>query len=616
MSENKSQPLKCGIEIHQRLSTPTKLFCSCANDASGEGGKPVAKVVRRLRAVAGELGAVDPAAAFEAGREGKFLYNAFEKSTCLVELDEEPPHEISREALEAVLQIAMALKSQAVGEIHVMRKTVIDGSATGGFQRTALVATGGEITTPFGSVPVQTVCVEEESAGIAEKNGSGGEYNLDRLGIPLVEIATAPAMKSGEEAEQAAAAIGLLLRGTQKVARGIGTIRQDLNVSVEGGARCEIKGAQELAVLDKIVENEAGRQRWLVRIRSELREGGKFEHGEKEVGSAFGETKCAFIKSGLEKGRVVFGARLSNLAGMLGRELMPGHRLGTELSDYARAYGRVNGIIHSDEDLSKYGISQVERQLVANELRCTAKDAWAICVDEEGKAKTAIAAVVRRAEGLWHEVPKETRRAEGEGSRFMRPLPGSARMYPETDVPPIVIGERELQYAKRHLPASPQERRENYIGMGLGKQMADEMVSSPLAPTFERLIAKTKAPAVLVATTLLQTLRSLSREGIGVGKITLEQFEELFEAVGRGEIVKAAVPEVIREFPSGKSAREIIYAKNLRKIAGSELEVLVEGFDGKNRGEAFESIMRKQRTRVEAKELIDALGKKFGRGNA
>jgi glutamyl-tRNA(Gln) amidotransferase subunit E len=255
--------MKIGLEIHQRLDSKEKLFCSCP---SKTGKVKSAELVRTLNPSVGETGEVDVAALFEKRKQKTNHYNVFDDSSCLIECDEEPPKEINSEAFEIAILVCRLLNAEVVDEIHVMRKTVIDGSAVSGFQRTAMIGLNGKIQTSEGEVMIQTICLEEESSGI-----DGDRFNIDRLGIPLIEIATdAESIKTPAQAMSAALKIGELLRSTEKVQRGIGTIRQDLNVSIPGGARVEIKGVQELKLIPKLIENEVGRQENLLKLKRKI----------------------------------------------------------------------------------------------------------------------------------------------------------------------------------------------------------------------------------------------------------------------------------------------------------------------------------------------------------
>jgi glutamyl-tRNA(Gln) amidotransferase subunit E len=259
--------LRAGLEIHQQLDTSRKLFCSCPTHLVKEN-EPHDEFVRQLRPTRSELGEVDIAALFEWRKGRLYHYHAPRSVSCLVEADEEPPHEINREAVVIGAAMALAFGSTIVDEVYVMRKIVIDGSNTTGFQRTAIIALGGAVSLPSGKkVGIQSIAVEEDAARKIAEKGRFIHYNLDRLGIPLIEVSTAPDLETPEEVYEAALTIGQMLRLTGRVKRGIGTIRQDLNVSIKGGVKTEIKGVQRLDLLPKIVLYEAIRQKRLLEIR-------------------------------------------------------------------------------------------------------------------------------------------------------------------------------------------------------------------------------------------------------------------------------------------------------------------------------------------------------------
>jgi Glu-tRNA(Gln) amidotransferase subunit E-like FAD-binding protein len=263
MIDYKKIGFKCGIEIHNRLDTKTKLFCNCKPRFSDK--KPVLIIKRKLRPVSGELGQVDIAAMYEYLRDRSFLYDCYEEETCLICTDEEPPKEIDKDALKIGMQIAKMLKADIPDEIHIMRKIVIDGSNVCSFQRTAIIGLNGVLKTSLGDVGITNINLEEESAGIVRKDENEITYRLDRLGIPLIEIGTSPDIKSPEHAKEVSEKLGMIVRSTGKSQRGLGVTRQDVNVSVKGGARVEIKGVQDLDTLPLVVENEVKRQLELIK---------------------------------------------------------------------------------------------------------------------------------------------------------------------------------------------------------------------------------------------------------------------------------------------------------------------------------------------------------------
>lgn len=261
---------KSGLEIHQQLDTK-KLFCNCQSILRSD--EPDFSVKRKLHAVAGESGEVDVAAKHEAEKNKEFIYEGYD-TTCLVELDEEPPHEINQDALKIALQIAIFLNCKIFPISQIMRKTVINGSNTSGFQRTVLIARDGWIVTKTGRVGIESICLEEDAARVVEKKKNSTIFRLDRLGIPLVEIATAPDIKNAEHVKEVALYLGNVLRSC-KVKRGIGTIRQDINLSIRGGERIEIKGFQDPSMMTKTVDSEVERQLSILKsgkkIKSEVR---------------------------------------------------------------------------------------------------------------------------------------------------------------------------------------------------------------------------------------------------------------------------------------------------------------------------------------------------------
>jgi len=594
--------VKCGIEIHQRLATEKKLFCGCSAQPSEE--KPIATVERMQRAVAGELGDVDLAALHEYSRGRKYRYQIFPQTTCLVELDEEPPHSMNGEALEIAVEVCLLLNSKVVDEVEVMRKTVIDGSNTSGFQRTSIIGLGGFIETSKGRVGIEAICLEEESSGIVGEKAGEITYRLDRLGIPLVEIATSPGIKDAKHAREVAEKLGMILRATGKVQRGIGTIRQDINISVPEGARVEVKGAQELGLIETIVDKEVRRQEKLVKIKGELEK----RFGKKRFGKpAVVEVTEIFKNSAskLLRKECVLAMKLEKFAGLLGDELYENRRLGTEFSDYAVAKAGVGGIIHSDEKLEKYPISGEEAGAVRKKLGAPADDAFVIVAGERKTCEKALEAVYERVMQTFEGPQNEVRKVLPDGgTSYMRPMPGSARLYPETDVPPIEISRKLVEGIK--LPEMPEERKARLMKI-LNEELAEKIMLSENYPLFEKVVGELKVEPKFVATTLEETLVSLRREGVPVEKLNENKLMELFIEYKCGKFVKAAIPEILRRVSknTGESISSAVEKLKLEKVGEVELRKIVE--EKKKAGVSsktlIQEIMREHRLRVDAEEL-------------
>jgi glutamyl-tRNA(Gln) amidotransferase subunit E len=605
--------VKIGLEIHQQLETHKKLFCDCPSvlDDSYK-----VTLTRKLRPVTSEMGDVDVAALFEWKKGKSYLYLAPDRSSCLVECDEEPPHEMDREAIKIALGMALALNSTPIDEIYVMRKIVIDGSNTSGFQRTAIVSLGGFIEDKEGKVGIQTIAVEEDAARKVEDKKEEIIYNLDRLGFPLIEISTAPDIKSPEQAERVALEIGQLLRMTGRVKRGLGTIRQDLNVSISGGTKVEIKGVQRLELISTIIENEIKRQKTLLEIRDELKSRGVTEEVLRnlkviDLTSIFTETGSKIIKAGLSSNGKVIGIKLPKMSGIMGREVMLGRRFGTEVADYVRVLAGLGGLFHSDE-LPNYGITLDEVNKVKETLEVKQGDGFIILVGDQEKLNIAAQIIKDRLIQALTGVPKETRGAEDDGTtRFLRPQPGSARMYPETDIPPISSFEL-IEEAKAYVPQSPEVKLKHFIEMGLNEELANLILRSPRIDTFEYLTEKYKnVSPVFIATLLENTLKYVKSKGGNLNLIDENVIETLVKEISEGKINKDSVADILIEFSTenGKkriSLEEII--SNFHSISEDTLVTIIREEIEKNKEEllkrrdkAFNILMARVMGRVRGK---------------
>ncbi|MBM4240821.1 MAG: Glu-tRNA(Gln) amidotransferase subunit GatE [Euryarchaeota archaeon] len=570
--------LKMGLEIHQQLDTNQKLFCGCSCNL--EDKKPDFNILRNLRPTQSELGEIDRAAFEEARRKLKFIYEAYNHDTCLVEADEEPPNPLNLQALELSLVIASLLNMKVVDEFYTMRKQVIDGSNTGGFQRTGLVATDGHLDTDYGKVIIENLCLEEDAARrIGHKKGAI-VFRLDRLGIPLVEITTSPSMKHPQQVKEVAYQIGQVLRST-KVKRGIGTIRQDLNISIKDGARVEVKGVQDLDLMPQMVENEVQRQVELLEIRDELQNrNATVENGLYDVGGIFKDTKSKIIS----KSESVLAIKLNGFSGLIGREIQPGRRFGTELAGYAKKMG-VSGIFHSDE-LPAYGISEVEVAAVFDFVGASDEDAFVLVADREEKAQNALQEVQRRAKIAINEIPEETRKALPDGNtEYLRPLPTASRMYVETDIPTIKISKELLSEIKSNLPELPKDKKirimEEY---DLSEDLASQLVRVDKASDFEELMKEITIDPTTVASTLAYTLKELKRDGHDIDKLNIVIIKNTFNLLQEGKISKEAVPKILIGIcEEGHSPEEAARKYDLIMLSEKEIEKIIHEIVSSNK---------------------------------
>ena len=584
--------LKVGLEIHQQLATSEKLFCSCPPELFKE--TPEIVFLRRLRPTQSELGQIDPAAFFEFQKGVKVLYEANRKSSCLVEMDEEPPHPMNLEAVEIVLTASLMMNMKPIDEVHVMRKTVIDGSNTTGFQRTSIIALDGWIKVGEKIIPMQAASLEEDAA---RKIGTEGEgkiirYRIDRLGIPLIEVATAPVIYSPQEAQEVALAIGRILRDTGKVMRGLGTIRQDLNVSLPNGALIEIKGVQQLDLISTVVEYEVNRQLGLIAVKDELSAKGITVQSIKEeiidVTNVFKETKSKVVRKAIDKNQVVKALRLPGFAGFLGRELMPNYRVGSEMSDRAKFWGRVGGIFHTDE-MPNYGITVEEVEALRKAVNAHEGDAAVFVADSVENTLDALKAVAERAREILTIIPAETRTAKEDGTtRYMRPRPGAARMYPETDIPPTQITESLVEKIRANLPEScviKQQRLSKQYG--LNEKLAKQIVNSDYNALFDAIVKESGVSATTVAVFLTETLTALKRDGVQLEKVSDYQVKEIFHNVGTGELAKESVGDMFSWLAKneGKTVQDAAEMLGFKMLPRDELSMLIDRVIAQNKSQ-------------------------------
>ncbi len=616
--------LKSGLEIHQQLDTG-KLFSRSPSILRED--KPDHVLKRWIRVSSGEKGEIDKAAkeAFEKGLY--YEYQSFYDTVSLIEEDEEPPQPVDKKAFETILKIALMCNSNIVDEVLTMRKVVVDGSNTSGFQRTALVSLGGTIELKNKKIGVQTIVLEEDSARPVEKNDKKIVYSLDRLGIPLIELATDPDLKTPEEVKECALKIGELMRRTCNAKRGLGTIRQDLNISIREGARIELKGVQELNLIDEYVKREALRQINLIKIKEELLKKGVkegfFSSNSKNLNSVFLQTESKVLRTALDLKQTILGLKLENFSGILGKEVQPNKRFATELSHYVKAKTKLKGLFHSDE-LPKYGVSEEEVNLTKKELECSNSDAFIIVSGQEKECVKALNVIIERCNTALKGVPEETRNALPDGnSTYSRPLPGAARMYPETDLQSIKISEKMLTDLKQKLPLTLEQRLKLYKSKGLGEKLAQEMKLNNFACFFETLLEK-EFNATTVASFLLETLKALEREKTNLTGLTNEKILKLFETEKSGKITKEIFAQIVKKWSKdwNNSLENVISELGFEKGTSEELEKTIKQIVTKNiklvksrglgsQGPLMGDVMKQLKGKYSGKEISETLKKEI-----
>jgi len=578
--------VKVGLEIHQQLATNKKLFCNCTPLESDEY---FTKFQRKLRVSKSELGEFDPAVLFEKSKSKTIIYYANPKSSCLVEQDEEPPHELDEDARKIALIIASSLKSNIFTEIYPMRKTVIDGSNTTGFQRTMLISQGGFYDVEGTKIGIQSICLEEDAAKILGEQGSIRKYGLERLGIPLVEIATEPFEVKPREVRKIALSLGRILRSTKKVKRGLGSIRQDVNISIkDGGVVIEVKGVQQLEQLEKVVEYEAKRQHGLLKISKKLREKNwihNYKNDRKDITELFSKCKSKIIQNAIKKNQKIFAVSFRNMAGMFGYSPYEGIRLGKEVAELVRFFG-LGGIFHSDE-LPNFGVEESDLENLKEFLKINEDDGFLILAIPEEKIHIIVDQIILRIEHIKNVgIPIDTRLATQTGeTKFLRPRPGAARMYPETDIPPIIISKEELENARKNIPKSWDESiKELQTKYKINPQLTEQIFDSRYIELFEKVVEKTKVSPTFVASVLCSTITNLERSGLNSNLLQNEDIVKSFELLEVGEISKESIEIIFENIMAGKAktVKEAMKNTAIEAVNESDLEKIIEEIVEKN----------------------------------
>ncbi|MDH3361149.1 MAG: Glu-tRNA(Gln) amidotransferase subunit GatE [Nitrosopumilus sp.] len=572
--------VKVGLEIHQQLATNKKLFCNCTPIESDEY---TIKFQRKLRASKSELGEFDPAALFESVKSKTIMYYANLQSSCLVEQDEEPPHELDNDARKIALIISSILKANIFDEIYPMRKTVIDGSNTTGFQRTMLISQGGFYKAGKIKIGIQSICLEEDAAKILGDDGYVRKYGLERLGVPLIEIATEPFEVELDQIKNIALSLGRILRTTKKVRRGLGSIRQDVNVSIKegGGVVIEVKGVQQLEQLEKVVKYEAKRQHGLLLISKKLKEKNwryNDEFDKTDITELFSKCKSKIIQNAIKQNQKIFVVSFKNLAGIFGYSPYDEIRLGKEVAELVRFFG-IGGVFHSDE-IPNYGIENSDILNLKNNLRINDNDAFLILAAPEEKIHTIINQIILRIEYIKNEgIPIDTRLATQSGeTKFLRPRPGAARMYPETDIPPIIITKKELEEVQKNIPKSWDESiKELQTKYKINLQLAEQIFDSKYIELFENIVEKTTINPTFVASVLCSLITNLERSGLDSNLLKNEDVIRSFELLEAKKIAKESIEMIFENIMSGKSKTTEDALKNtsIEIVDGEELERII-----------------------------------------
>ncbi len=562
----------CGLEVHQQLHTRSKLFCRCP--AGVYSARVDAEVLRHMRPTLSELGQYDGTALMEFKTRKEIVYRLSRGSVCTYEIDDTPPFEIDPEAVKISLEVARLFGLELVQELHVMRKQYLDGSIPTGFQRTAMVGLHGAI--PFAAselgpgrqLRIRQLSLEEDSCREVSDRGHRITFVTDRLGMPLVETVTEPDLLTPRDVQRGAALLAQVARCSGKVRRGPGAARQDVNVSIAGGRRIEIKGVSSHRVLPRLVHTEAFRQLALLRIRAELERRGlvpellpdppagpAWETSRLVVDarSILRKSEFAPVREAHERGEMICAVRLPRFRRLLAQRIQPGISFARELSERVRVIACLTAtpfMIHSD--VVDYGFKGSRWNQLRAATRAEGGDAIVVVWGPADDADTAAREIIARAREALDGVPAETRQAHPDGTTgFERILPGPDRMYPDTDTPPLPIPDAWV--ADIRLAERPWQRSARYQALGLDPAAADRLAAAPWAELYDAVAPPAGMPARRLAAALEKRLPALwlplpAKRGEGRGGgADPDRLRALVHALAERPVLAAAFEDLLAE---------------------------------------------------------------------
>jgi len=573
---------KSGLEIHQQLFTTKKLFCRCPAGKYSE--RYDAEILRHMRPTLSELGEYDGTALMEFKTKKDILYRINRESVCTYEMDDTPPFLINDEALDIALQCGMLFDCSTVDELHIARKQYLDGSIPTGFQRTAIFALDGKIPFKDRTIDIVQMSIEEDSCREVSDAGHLRVYRTDRLGMPLIETVTGPNMRTPFEVAEVAEICANLVRSTNKVRRGIGSAREDVNVSVEGGTRIEIKGVPKIGRIPHLTYYEAMRQWNLLRLREELHRRGitkeTFEATSDDITRIVKKAHYLPIRTATDLGLLVKCVVLRGYSGLLRWQTQTDTYFSKEISDRVRVIAcltNIPNIIHSDskgDTLTSADWQNIKRAVGAHD-----NDTMVLVWGNEQDTEMAVKEIIIRAKEATVGVPSETRQAMRDGTNgFERILPGADRMYPDTDLPPTRITEERLKILRVNLPERFWKREKWYRKLGIPEDTIHELSISKFAPLFKFLIDEWKIDPVLAAVVLIQFPKRLKKRNFDISLFDEEMMKEIFHSYKDGLLSRGGILTAMQKsIKKGKFYPELLP----RPLISKELEQLIfESKDG------------------------------------
>jgi glutamyl-tRNA(Gln) amidotransferase subunit E len=557
---------KSGLEIHQQLLTEKKLFCRCP------AGKYThhydAEILRHMRPTLSELGEYDGTALMEFKTRKNIIYRIKRETVCTYEMDDTPPFLMNDQALDIAIGLGILYECNIVDEIHIARKQYLDGSIPTGFQRTAIFALDGKVPYKGRDISIIQLSIEEDSCREVSDIGHRRVYLTDRLGMPLIETVTGPDMRTPFEVAEVANICSKLVRSTGMVRRGAGAAREDVNVSVTGGTRIEIKGVPKIDRIPLLTYNEAMRQWNLLRLREELNRRGitkdTFRAYDFDVTSQLKNVHYQPVKEALDKKLKVRCVVLKGFRDLLHWRTQTDTYFSREIADRVRVIAcltTIPNIIHSDSGGETLMSSQWQK--IKKFTEATDQDTMVLVWGEKEDTDTAVKEIIIRAREATIGIPAETRQALSDGTNgFERILPGADRMYPDTDLPPMKVTTERVAKIKSFLPKHFWKREEWYKTLNIPKDVLEELSISRFAGLFETLVNEMQINPVLASVALIAYPKRLKKKGIDPELITEEMLRDIFKAYKEGILSRDGIlPAIADSVKKSKFDLEMLLPK-------------------------------------------------------
>jgi glutamyl-tRNA(Gln) amidotransferase subunit E len=542
---------KSGLEIHQQLLTSKKLFCRCPAGKYSEHYD--AEILRHMRPTLSELGEYDGTALMEFKTKKEIIYRIQRDTVCTYEMDDTPPFQINEDALDIAVGIGMMYGCDVVDEMHIARKQYLDGSIPTGFQRTSIICLNGKIPFKGREVRVVQLSIEEDSCREVSDIGHQRVYLTDRLGMPLIETVTGPDMKTPQEVAEVAQLCRRMVRSTGTVRTGIGSAREDVNVSVTGGTRIEIKGVPRIPHIPLLTYNEGKRQWNLLRLREELLKRAitaqSFQSVTESVTKLLRKTRYLPVQNALAAGLEVTCVVLRGFRGLLRWQTQTDTYFSKEISDRVRVIACLTtlpNIIHSDNPSES--LSTAEWQSVKKAVSATEDDTLVLVWGSRQDVDTGAKEIIIRAKEATIGIPSETRQALRDGTNgFERILPGADRMYPDTDLPPKQIADDRRVKIRSTLPLEFWSRESRYRTLGIPDDVVQPLSVSRYASLFDTVVEDWRINPTLASVALVQFTKRMKRAGLNVASLSPELVKSIFQAHKNGKISKDAIYYTMKE---------------------------------------------------------------------